>query len=188
MDRLSINLAGCSYHTLFVDIERALVSLDALRFDASSAAAVQKYQDGFLASDMASLLTKLHSILDGNRSSLTYDNAQSIARRALMYSKTHMVELTSYLDVASEEVEDLRSQVSREKDRATKDAPPSIDDPSSALAQAGKDIKNVMEALAWWKLPMSVDELHETITTAVQLSSLKKLEEQVSLLMFIARQ
>ncbi|TDL24248.1 hypothetical protein BD410DRAFT_114728 [Rickenella mellea] len=174
---------GYAVRVLFIDVERAARGLHFIRADKPSTAAIHNFQDAYEGSRLGSLQGVLENILKSDGVSIRIRTAQAIGRQAVTaYKSSQETYVTRYIEDVGFLVKEMRGEIEDEEEKITK-AVFGGDDllVSGAFEKAGKDVKVTMDALKWWKLPNTVDDITRTVTNAVENSSLRDLHKHLIL-------
>lgn len=172
---------GRSFHTVFVNIEQALASLDILRGNSSSADAVRSYQDSFFASNVSSFVKILEDTLKHDPILLRIANGQSLVKHSLTLYQDGLKDAQREIVNVRSKVNGLRTRMleKREDIRRGVLAGQGVGSIGSLLGSAEKELGVALGAMSWWKLPTNVDELTQIVSKTVETSSLRDLETQV---------
>ena len=190
---------------LFIDPTRAIHALRALKSDPSSSVAVQRYQDNFVGSRIATLTDALKSIFSSTDAPQSPNNISSISASTTLRTRTALAQIRGALsacavslqrakadinmvcaDVSelSGKVEEARARIqgevfglSRQHDASK--ATSGGDEVAMALKVAEEEIKVVMDRLTWWRMVWRVDEIGGIIGSAVEKVWCKELENKV---------
>jgi hypothetical protein len=174
---------------LYLDPVRARRALDSLQRSFRSAEAVAHFQSEYAASGLSSLTEAIQSVfesLDTTSESpaviLRKQRVLSRLRGALSVAEETMSIALNVVDRKKKAVSDLDASVKRARVTAQSEilGTRSNDIVEIALAKAKEDMKEVMDALTWWKLLWRADEIGLILAAALERHWCKALEERVS--------
>jgi hypothetical protein len=193
------NVEGGKLKLLFIDPSRAVQALLAFKSNSSSVAAVQRYQDDFLGSRIATLTDTLKEILSSINDSQSTNNiftlrtqtALTLIRRALLACDVSLARTKAAIDTVSADISELNGKVEEARARVQgevlglswqHDASGSTHgrgEVTVALKTTERDIRVVMDRLKWWRMVWQVDEVGGIVGGVVEKAWCKELEEKV---------
>jgi len=164
--------ASSSLPILFIDPYRALNSLQILH---NSPESVQKYQDDFVSSRIASLQAALDQTIGSSSAGVIRTRTVlSHSLNALHACRAALVEEESRLAVITQNVKQLQTEVSKVSSETVLGG-----QVTEALRTAEKEVRPLMNRLTWWKALWRADEVGSIVSAAVQQAWCRDLHEQV---------
>ena len=162
---------------------RALSALDAFREGSNSLDAVQTFQNDFLGSGLTALSQSITGVLSSDREYQRAQYARSALTGALEACRI-AAQLNSQ-DIASAQtfIEDLRSQISDVQTTSVQEVLGGNDAPEvgDSVERSTRDMRVVMDALPWWKLPFKIDDLSGVLCHAAERVWCRDLRAKASL-------
>ena len=180
---------------LFVDIDRALQGLDALRANPHSPMAINHYQDDFLGSNLQHIISVLEETIKLGPSALSAGARTALASRITS-------SCTSLLDAQYRTADDihlrlktLQSSLADEKNRLSKEVlGAAVEETEVGKLEMGEEeghivkgwekaakiVRPAMDSLKWWKLPLVVDDVSARVNRTVEGACVKEFQNQVS--------
>lgn len=170
---------------LFLDPARAVHATQTLGTNPSSSSTVQQYQDNFTGSRVSdvtsAIANKLSYITSQDASELHVLTAKELTRLSLSVCR-------ATLDQASEEIHAVAAGRSSLKDAVAelevRSGPEvlGVDGSSrvrNAIEKAKGEVQQVMDRLSWWRIVWRVDDIADTVRTAVDRAWCRDLEDKV---------
>ncbi|EKM54560.1 uncharacterized protein PHACADRAFT_97833, partial [Phanerochaete carnosa HHB-10118-sp] len=175
-----------SLSVVFTDPSRALGAIRILNTEPRSSIAVQRYQDNYAASGIskftAALMQKLSIISSGGIGALYALSAKEQVKASL--SACHATLKTAEEEVSTTTCSsiDLRCSVAELKERVESEVlgVNSANEVQRALNRARVEVKTVLDHLTWWRCIWRVDDIGETVKTAIDKAWCRELEDRVS--------
>ena len=173
-----------SLSVVFVDPTRALAATRTLSAEPGSSVAVQRYQDNFSASGVS----KFTSLLAEKLAVTSHGVHALYALTAREQIKTCLASCQAVLKAASREVDEvhcakysLQDQVTELEARVATEVlgAGSAEEVKKALSRAKQEVKVVMDELTWWRCIWRVDDVGDTVKTAVDSAWCRELESRV---------
>ncbi|KAF8894092.1 hypothetical protein BD779DRAFT_1505224 [Infundibulicybe gibba] len=150
---------------VLVDPARAAVALEILEADPGSSTAIQRYQDNFVARHT---LSQLRGALDA-------------CQIALARAKEDILLVSRDINHLSDRIEEEHVKAPRSVFGGAGGSMSDSDAVQDALETAGKDMRVVLNRLAWWRMVWHVDEISGIISEAIHRSWCKALEKELIL-------
>jgi len=167
---------------LVVEPRRAANAIHNLQRESNSVAAIQRYQDDVLGSQIS-------QITDGIRNKLSQPAHTLALHRisdALNTCQHHLQSIKSDLDATFLDSCILRDRIeeciARAANNSFKGEDPAGNKVMAAIERAQKDLVQTMDFLTWWRLLSKVDEISTIVTAAVQTVWCHELEKEVGML------
>jgi hypothetical protein len=167
---------------VFIDPARALAALDKLKSDSGSPVAVQTYQIDHAGSRVLTLRKTIEGILKRPTTSVRTNTVMGQIHAALDACHNALTRAHHEIDEVSDNVNQLARNVEEEKARIRREVlgargPDSV--VYSAVADAEKDMRFVMNDLTWWKAIWRVDDIGDIVRLALERVWFKSLEQDV---------
>lgn len=186
------------HQLIYLDPSRALQAQAELRKDPSSPLAIQKYQDGYLASNIPLFKSTLDKSLTLHQT-LHIETVISQLQGALVTCSASFNVAKRQLDELATDIAHLRHNVQEARTKARHDvfvyadklfsanltANAPLNRIAAALDLAEEDIKQTIDRLTWWRVLWRVDDVTDTINDTIKNSRCKELEKQVSAIYFL---
>lgn len=173
--------------TIFVDPSRALNAIRTLSAEPGSSVAVQRYQDNYAASGIsaftAALARKLSVVSSGGIRALYALSAKEHVKASLCACLATLKTAGVEVDAAVVSSMDLRDSVAELEARIEAEVlgVSSANEVQRALGRAKAEVKVVMDRLTWWRCVWRVDDIGDTVRSAVDAAWCRELEDRVSL-------
>lgn len=173
------------------DPHLALTALDVLWEGSQSPLHIQRFQDGFIGSNIPQLLGAISAHFSAPENTPDHEFLPMIKRRtALAQLETFfslgdksLKEANQDIVNASFAVTDLRAIIDSEASQIHRDIlGPSSEHLSSALGHADARIQRTLQALTWWRVIRSADDVESNLNEAVEKNWCPELERQVLVL------
>lgn len=184
---------------LFIDPSRALSALRTLSAAPSSSVAVQRYQDDFDGSRIASLTHAIRELLAASSHILPRSVSPALHVHTAQANVAGSLDACNiFLARALREIDELCLRVGALKDRVEEvrvrvpqevfgAAGEGADEIQLAVGKAKRDIGVVMGTLTWWRLLWRADDLSEVVGAAIDRAWCKDLESKVRALVLRGR-
>ncbi|KIY74354.1 hypothetical protein CYLTODRAFT_416196 [Cylindrobasidium torrendii FP15055 ss-10] len=166
---------------LFADPHLAIYALDILKADPNSPTAVQAYQDAFVQSGISTISSAIRRIIETTKKTAPSEIVEELQEEKRLAQlrmlkailKGHQAEL----DAQAVTVSRLQARTAEERVRTYADI---FDKETSAHIQhqAGKEIKDALVRLSWWRMVGHVDEI-TSVVSAIVARSMGRLEKQL---------
>jgi hypothetical protein len=205
LPKLHYNTELNSLKTLFIDPARAVQALRTLRSGSNSSLAVQRYQDDFVGSGIATFTDALKAKLSSIAPQSPNNHVSSVSVSSTLRTQTAIAHIgsalsacahslqcakaditTVYADVSelNGKVEDARARVQNEVFGLSWQHKPSTtklgrNEVTEALKVAEREMKVVMDRLTWWRMVWRVDEISCIVGAAVERAWCTELEKKV---------
>lgn len=171
---------------VFVDPSRALSAIRTLSAEPGSSIAVQRYQDNYAASGISKFTSLLQDKLSvtsaGGISALYAASAREQIRASLCACYNTLKSAERDVDAATVSSITLRDSVVELEARVGAEVlgGDSVSEVKKALARAKVEVKAVMDRLTWWRCVWRIDDIGDTVKTAVDKAWCRELEDRVS--------
>lgn len=178
----------------FVDIDRALRGIEALRSNTHSPAAIKQYQDDFLGSNLPKVISILEETVKFGPAVLRSDSRVALTSRLITSSSSLLGSYHLELDDVQRLVSSLRSLTLEEKEKSLREVLGAASEETElgrlelgeedgviikGIEKAAKDVKPALDSLTWWKLPLVVDDVSARIEQAAEGAYVKQFQNQV---------
>ena len=168
---------------LFVDPARALEATQTLASSSASPAAVQQYQDNFTGarvSDLTSAIAERVAAGSGNIAVLHAYAAKELTKLSLTACRNALHQASKDVDKVVLGVIDLKDKVAELEARTEGDVLGlNASAVQGSMEKAKKEVRTVMDRLTWWRFVWRVDDVGDTVTTAVDKAWCRDLEDRV---------
>jgi hypothetical protein len=169
---------------LAVEPRRAANAIHILRRETNSVAAIQRYQDDVLGSQISQITDALQSKVSGPVQTMALhriNDALNRCHRHLQSTKNALD--TTFLNscILRDRIEECTARAANDvfKDESSKEL--ADNNVAAAMEEARKELVETMDLLTWWRLLWKVDEISTVVTAAVQ-TVWCELEKEVGLL------
>lgn len=178
----------------FVDIDRALRGIEALRSNTHSPEAIKQYQDDFLGSNLPKVISTLEETVKLGPAVLRSDSRAALTSRLITSSSSLLSSYHSELDDVQRLVSSLRSLTLEEKEKSLKEVLGAASEETElgrlefgeedgviikGIERAAKDVKPALDSLTWWKLPLVVDDVSARMEQTAEGAYVKQFQNQV---------
>ncbi len=179
-----------SIQILSVDPKRAVNAIDIFQKASDSALAIQRYQDDILGSQILRvtevLRRKLHNGEDSPASPIHTKLALGQIGDVLNAACASLQAARQDLDQAFIDASNLRKDIEETITKTQSNVFEGRDESATtenevviAIGEAQKDMLQVLSRLTWWRMIWRVDEISNSVATAVSRSWCRKLEKRV---------
>jgi len=179
-----------SIQILSVDPKRAVNAIDIFQKASDSALAIQRYQDDILGSQILCvtevLRRKLHNGEDSSASPIHTKLALARIEDALNAACASLQAARQGLDQAFVDASNLRKDIEETITKTQSNVFERRDESATtenevviAIEEAQKDMLQVLSRLTWWRMIWRVDEISNSVATAVSKSWCRKLGKKV---------
>ena len=169
---------------VFAEPSRALSAIRTLSAEPGSSVAVQRYQDNYSASGISkltSVIAEKLSVASSGAPALFTLTAREQIKAALAACEATLKSAQREVDAAVVANIGLRDSVAELEARVEAEVL-GIDSASEvkrAVARAKQEVKTVMDRLTWWRCIWRVDDIGDTVKSAVDKAWCRELEDRV---------
>ncbi|KAF8904423.1 hypothetical protein CPB84DRAFT_1896922 [Gymnopilus junonius] len=175
------------------DPRRAVDAIKAIQGQHNSLAAIQKFQDDFIGSNIAEVTHALQRRLTGKQPFISVRKNMAICRinDAFQWSSANILQSRDALDQAFIDVSTLRQRLEEiqakaeiqvfeghDRDASEKLELNAVDE---AIHEAELELKDVMDNLSWWRMIWRVDEISTIVGAALKETWCRNLEKKLIL-------
>ncbi|KAF8578021.1 hypothetical protein K439DRAFT_511386 [Ramaria rubella] len=152
---------------LHVYPSKALSALDLFRQESSSVDAVQIFQQEFLASGVTALSQSLLTAISSKREIRIAHQAHLVLLGALAVCRSAAHLTSRETATVQKRVDDLRVQISEVQKASVRDILGGSEVEHS-IQMSTRELRTVMDAIPWWKLPFKIDDLNEVLFHSIE--------------------
>lgn len=179
-----------SLSVVFAEPSRALNAIRTLSAEPGSSLAVQRYQDNYTASGLSkvtALVAEKLSVASSGAPALFAVTAREQIKAALSVCESTLNAARREVDAAVVANIGLRDRVAELEARIEGEVlgVDSANEVKRAVARAKQDVKVVMDRLTWWRCIWRVDDIGDTVKSAVDRAWCRELEDRVRLTLTI---
>jgi hypothetical protein len=163
---------------------KAFSALDLFHQGSTSADAIQAFQDDFMGSGVPVLSQSISQALSLEPEARRSRYAQLILTGALEACRDAVEDASRDVTAVRKHVEELQARVYDAQGVSVLDVLGGDEAPEvgKALRSSTRDVQPVIDALQWWKLPLKVDDLGDTLSRAIERAWCRGLEAKVHFL------